>query len=191
MKTVLVLLWLSCAVSLTSQQELRPGRANLKPGNFVKVNSEYFIEQETLMTLSDYKKCFDLSYDQFVTKNKVEDRDIQTNVSYEKLDSVTRVSLHSGQDFHFRDNRLLLTYVSDEQVVKRLWDEFKKVAGSVSPEKTVRSRAGKTSNQLIFASHGVTVSMNKTEVHFIEIYPPCSVDDYLENIYIEPQPFIR
>lgn len=191
MKIVLVLFWLFCAVSLTSQHVPNSKSWNLRSGGTVKFHSKCFTKQAQRMKLSDYKKCFSLSYNQFVTMYKVHDREIQNNVSYEKLDSVTRVSLPGGQYFHFKEDKLLLIYISGEEAVKSVWNEFKNATSSASPEKKVRSRAGKTSNQLIYASQGVTASTDKNEVHFIEIYPPCSVEDYLKHIYEEPQRFIR
>lgn len=142
------------------------------------------------MQLSDYKKSLDLSYDQFITQNKIPHSRINNNVSYEKIKDVSRVDLSDDQFFFFKAGKLRMIYISDEAVVKKIWAEFNSTKIN-APEKTVRSRAGKTSNQLIFARQGITVSMDNDNVDFIEIYPPCSPDDYLENIYREVRPFIR
>jgi hypothetical protein len=76
-------------------------------------------------------------------------------------------------------------------VTKKIWNEFKSISNSDIAEKTVRSRAGKTSHQLIFATQGITVSLTNDDVDFIEIYAPCSLQEYLEKTYREVQPFIR
>ena len=82
-------------------------------------------------------------------------------------------------------------YISDDALANKIWTELKNTVNTRIPDKTVRSRAGKTSNQLVFATIGITVSITRNEVDFIEIYPPCSVEDYLQNIYREPQAFIK
>jgi hypothetical protein len=98
--------------------------------------------------------------------------------------------MRNRQFFFFQNGTLRVIYISDDVLAKKLWDEFNSSARQV-PDETVRSRAGKTSNQLIFAGKGITASINKGVVDFIEIYPPCTLQDYLENIYHEPQRFIR
>ncbi|MBT1705129.1 hypothetical protein [Chryseosolibacter indicus] len=141
------------------------------------------------MGLNDYQDYFTLSYDQFITENDVQSSQIHKDVSYEKITSVTRVSLGDGKNFYFKEGKLKLIYISRDTLTKKLWNEFKSITNT--SEKRVRSRAGKTANQLIFAAHGITASVTKDEVNFIEIYPPCSLEYYLENIYKEPRPFIR
>lgn len=143
------------------------------------------------MQLNDYKKCFALNYDQFIAQHKVLSSQIDKNVRYEKIENASRVDLPDNQFFFFKDGNLKMIYISDAMLAKKIWHEFNSITNTVSPEKTVRSRAGKTSNQMIFASHGITASLANDDVDFIEIYPPCSLNDYVENIYREVRPFIR
>lgn len=138
-----------------------------------------------------YRQYFSMSYPEFLSGNNVHSSQVCENVKYEKLTDVTRVSLPEGADFYFRGDKLLLIYVSEGTLATKLWYEFKTITNSVTPEKIVRSRAGKTANQVIFTSYGITASITKDDVHFIEIYSPCTLEYYLENIYEEPQPFIR
>jgi hypothetical protein len=112
-------------------------------------------------------------------------------VSYEKITDVSRVCLRGNQYFFFRDGKLQIIYISDPVLAKNLWNEFKSQAYLNTPDKTVRSRAGKTSNQVIFAGEGITASISQDNVDFIEIYSPCALQDYLRRIYLEPGPFIR
>lgn len=141
------------------------------------------------MTLGDYRKYFTLSYGQFVKLHKIHDANINKNVSYEKLTEVDRVELGTGQWFFFKDGQLKLIYISDDALAKKTWAEFKNTTNTSGT--TVRSRAGKTSNQIIFPEQGITVSTVRDAVDFIEIYPPQPLHDYLANIYREPGPFIR
>jgi hypothetical protein len=143
------------------------------------------------MTLNDYKSCFLLRYDEFIARYNIHPENIIENVSYEKITDATRVNMTGNRFFIFRDSKLQLIYISNEMLVKEIWTEFKNDQKAILPEETVRSRAGKTSNQLIFATQGITVSTHGSEVDFIELYPACSVEDYLKNIYHEPKPFIR
>lgn len=143
------------------------------------------------MTLNDYQQHLLVDVDEFINRNSIPESQIAKHVQYEKLKDVTCVNPEDGIWYYFNLRKLQLIYVSDGLLVRTLWDEFKNHVGSISPEQTVRSRAGKTSNQLIFASHGFAVSISKDEVHFIEMFPPCTVEHYLNYIYDEPTPFIR
>lgn len=142
------------------------------------------------MKLSDYQKYFSLSYDEFIAQNNIRHNQVHEHLRYEKITDAIRVDVIDYQHFFFQRGSLKMIYISDDALAKAIWDEFISSALEL-PEDTVRSRAGKTSNQVIFAGHGITASVNKGEVDFIEIYPPCSLQDYLENIYQQPQPFIR
>jgi hypothetical protein len=144
------------------------------------------------MPLNDYKQSFLLSYDQFIVRHKVPIGQIHENVRYEKIEGVTRLDLPENQFFFFLDGKLKIIYISNSPLSKEIWTEFNSTTKTKSPEKTVRSRSGKTSQQVIFAGQGITASLaNDDDVDFIEIYPPCSLDDYLKNVYREVQPFIR
>lgn len=143
------------------------------------------------MTLDDFQKYFDTSYAEFVAKEAIQDNQIQEDTGYEKLTGLTRVELEDGKHFFFKENRLQLIYISGGELPREIWNELLADPTKSEPGARVRSRAGKTANQLIFASRGITVSVAKDEIHFIEIYPPCSVKSYLESIYEEPSAFIR
>ncbi|HEY3404398.1 MAG TPA: hypothetical protein VGK59_13500 [Ohtaekwangia sp.] len=143
------------------------------------------------MNLSDFQKYFALRYDQFITQNNVNISQISENVRYEKLERVCRIDLPDNQYFFYKNDKLQLIYISDEVLAKEIWGDFQSTMHSKTPEKTVRSRAGKTSNQIIFAEQGISASVSNKGVDFIEIFSPQSIQNYLENIYREPQLFIR
>lgn len=157
--------------------------------NFVKLKYKPSSNQHHLMRLQDYQTYFDISLSEFIQQHSIPDSEIHEDVAYEKLTDVTRIDLPAGEFLFFKEGKLVMIYISEEKIAKELWDEFSKENNT--PEKRVRSRAGKTANQLIFASRGLTASIAKDEVHFIEIYPPCTLETYLEQIYNEPSPFIR
>lgn len=157
---------------------------------FVKLYNLYGNTSSERMNLSDYQKYFRLSYDQFIAQNNIQHNQVHEHLRYEKVTDATRVDVPGCQYFFFQQGTLKVIYISDDALAKTIWDAFKN-STSILPDDTVRSRAGKTSNQVIFAGQGITASVSKGEVDFIEIYSPCSLQDYLENIYQEPQPFIR
>ncbi|HYF69627.1 MAG TPA: hypothetical protein VD884_15885 [Ohtaekwangia sp.] len=143
------------------------------------------------MKLNDYKHCFNLSYDQFISQHNIHGSQIQENRRYEKMTNLILVEMSDDQFFFFKDSKLKMIYISNDVVAKQLWAEFKNTTEANTPGKIVRSRAGKTANQIIFAGSGITASIAGNDVAFIELYPTCSLQDYLENIYSEVQPFIR
>jgi len=143
------------------------------------------------MTLADYKAVLTLSYEQFIAQYNVRSSQVHENRSYEKVTDVTRVDLADNQFFFFKNGILKVIYISDDAAAKKIWDEFNTTTNTDNPDNTVRSRAGKTSNQKVFAQQGISVSMSHSDIDFIEIYPPCSLPDYLQHIYQEPGPFIR
>jgi hypothetical protein len=143
------------------------------------------------MELSNYKRWFSLPYDEFNAENKIDTKQIHEDVRYEKITGAIRVDVSNDEFFFFRHGTLRIIYISNDVMADKLWCEFRNSFDTCTPEKTVRSRAGKTSNQLIFASQGFTASLNGDGVDFIEIYPACSLKDYLDEVYKEPGLFIR
>lgn len=143
------------------------------------------------MKLNEYRRCFTLSYQEFITEYKIRSSQVHEHVSYEKVKDVTRVTHAENEFFFFKGGILKVIYLSRQGITTRLWDEISPLVTIEKPEDSVRSRAGKTSNQLIFAKDGITISLSKSEPDFIELYLPCSLQDYLDTIYDEPGPFIR
>jgi hypothetical protein len=143
------------------------------------------------MELSNYKKWLTFSYSEFLTENKFRIIRIEEDLRYEKIAGVIRVEMSENEYFFFKDGALKIVYISNDDLADRLWHEFQNSLSADTPEKTVRSRAGKTSRQLIFASQGITASLTNNSVDFIEIYPPCSLQGYLDTVYKEPGLFIR
>ncbi|MFP4210007.1 MAG: hypothetical protein ACLFR8_02095 [Alkalispirochaeta sp.] len=55
----------------------------------------------------------------------------------------------------------------------------------------LRSRAGKTVDLWVRPEEGIACSVQGETIHFLEVFPPCSRDDYEARIYREPPRFIR
>lgn len=143
------------------------------------------------MTLSEYRKCFNLSLEEFIARYEIKESQIEDNVEYQKIEGVTRIEVLENEYFFFQGEKLKIVYISDEQIAQNTWVAFKASTKADASEKTVRSRAGKTSNQEIFASKGFAASIKRDEVDFVEVFEPCSLREYLENVYEEVGKFIR
>jgi hypothetical protein len=143
------------------------------------------------MTLDDYRKYFALSFDQFTAEHNIHDRQVIRNVAYEGIVPADRIDLQDGGFLFFQDGELKMIYLSEGAVAQKIWLEFKSSPQAKTPCETLRSRAGKTSNQLVFADGGISASMHGDTVDFIEIYPPQPHQRYLKNVYRDRGPFIR
>jgi hypothetical protein len=143
------------------------------------------------MTWNEYKRCLTLRYDQFIAEHQIGRDQIDKDVRYEKITDVDRVQLGDDQHFYFKDGGLKMIYLSEGRLATTVWTEFKSSADASASETVVRSRAGKTANQVVFAEQGITASVQGNDVNFVEIYPPQSLEEYLATIYREPMPFIR
>jgi hypothetical protein len=143
------------------------------------------------MTPDDYRKYLFLSFDQFVAAYKISDGEVTRNVAYEGIVPADRIDLPEGGFLFFQGGDPKVIYLPEGDVAQRIWLEFKRSADANSPCETLRSRAGKTSNQLVFAGSGLTASVHGESVDFIEIYPPQSLERYLKDVYRDRGPFIR
>ncbi len=105
-----------------------------------------------------------------------------------KCMEVTRITLGDNQYFFFKNGRLKLIYISDEDVDKKDLERIQ--SGNqrhlCSQKRPYVPVLVKLLIRKVFASQGVTASITQGEVDFIEIYPACSLQEYHENIYREP-----
>lgn len=143
------------------------------------------------MKLTKYKKWFTLNYDEFMAAYSSDDTEVEENVRYEKIVPVTRVTGPDGEFCFFSNGILRMIYISGDTLMENIWHEFQNSRDARAEEKIVRSRAGKKANQYLFASQGFAASITGDNVDFVEIYPPCSLEQYLDEVYNEPGPFIR
>jgi hypothetical protein len=104
------------------------------------------------------------------------------------LSSLENPSVFPGT-LYLKDRKVELVYLGDEATARisasSLEDELKG-----SPARR-RSRAGKQASTYIHADDGVAYSAEGNEVHFIEVFQPCTLEEYEAQIYREPPDFIR
>ncbi len=55
----------------------------------------------------------------------------------------------------------------------------------------LRSRAGKRANLWVWPEEGMACSVQGDTIHFLEVFPPCSRDEYEARIYRKPPRFVR
>ena len=59
------------------------------------------------------------------------------------------------------------------------------------PESVERSSAGKRAHYNVYAKEGFAFSTLEGEIHFMDLFPSTSTEDYINNTYKAPGPFIR
>ena len=57
--------------------------------------------------------------------------------------------------------------------------------------KELRSRAGKEFGHIVYPTDGVAFSCEDDELRFVEVFPPRTLQAYLDEIYRDPGPFTR
>ena len=117
---------------------------------------------------------------------------IADDVAYEKLARVSRVGNSEVWPgwFFFRGDQLLMVYVGDDKFLAHLTAQGirEELGGDGDP---LRSRAGKTARQHVYASRGFAYAEDHGTVVYVEVFPPTTRDDYLARIYQPVGPFLR
>ena len=109
------------------------------------------------------------------------------DVGYQRIDGVDRVSTPEAHWF-FDGDRLRVVYASDaafgEQPAAPLLAEL-------GPGEELRSRSHKRSIQHVWPERGLAASIDEDgRLEFVEVFPPMQLQDYLDEIYEEPQPHL-
>lgn len=55
----------------------------------------------------------------------------------------------------------------------------------------LRSRAGKRAHLLVFARQGIACSVSGEQLDYLEVFRPCTQQEYRAHIHLDPGPFIR
>ena len=118
--------------------------------------------------------------------------DIQRNVRYEKLESVDAVfrpDAFPGR-IYLQGGRPQLIYVSGDPGLEG-WMEPDLERELGNPEAWLASRAGKAFSHKVYATKGVAYSTDGSELAFLEVFHPRSLEQYERDIYRDPGPFVR
>jgi hypothetical protein len=130
----------------------------------------------------------ELTLDEAKGTLRLSDDELEHGLRYEGLADVTmahNAAEHPGR-FYFQNGRLVMLYVSepgiDEATLRRELGE---------PDATLRSRAGKSFVHNVYPGRGVAFSSDGSDVAFVEVFPPTSLQRYEAEIYEDPGEFIR
>lgn len=145
-----------------------------------------------VFNLDEQLSLRNLSMEEIRKKFSISEKNIEYNVKYEKLVTLTKLhnkNYHPGH-FYFRNGKLVMLYIGENEELKEI---SSKLLQSNFAEEGIklRSRAGKTFNHYVYPDKGVAFSADSKSVRFIEIFPPTSLEAYKAEIYEEPQPFIK
>jgi hypothetical protein len=128
----------------------------------------------------------------FVQRFQIRPEQIEAPVAYERMKELSVVSAPEHPDlgaarFYFQNAKLVLIYLSGNAGIPDA--DLEAATGGAGHESAVlRSRAGKTSNQRVYADRGIAVSKGK-KLDFIEIFQPTTPQTYEQTIYVAPGPF--
>ncbi len=136
-----------------------------------------YSEMEELLKYRRY------DYSSLIEEFGIRDSEIDKNVSYIKLQGLSRVQKPDTLPgfFYFDGDRLAMIYISDEDRLKNM--SFEKIKSDYGSGHRLSSRAGKTSNLMVYPEKGFAVSVTHGEIDFIEIFPSTTLDDYKSRIH--------
>jgi hypothetical protein len=99
-------------------------------------------------------------------------------------------AFHPGR-FFFRDGSLVLLYVEyPSDAAPELTREV--LLEAVQPaEAELRARSGRADRQYVNPGRGLSVAVGPAGPTYLEIFPPMTLDEYRDRIYIEPGRFVR
>lgn len=141
-------------------------------------------------TLAEWLALRDLSLKQIQAKYNMSADDIMSrNARYGGLKKLTELyneDKHPGR-FYFAGDKLALLYVNKPEAFTR--EMLLEYAGE--PALTLRSRAGKQYHHSIYPEKGLAFSSRQkhSEVKLLEIFPPMSIEDYEDRLYVDPGNF--
>lgn len=113
------------------------------------------------------------------------DLEIEKNVGYERLKNLTSVADKAGEipTFFFQGKRQVLMYLTAEMLEARELkpEDFYRKFGKA--HFALRSRAGKTHQQIVYPAQGIAFSTDGASLDFLEIFPPTTIAKYKREIY--------
>ncbi len=118
---------------------------------------------------------------------------VDPDTSYGRSDHLTELydPASSPARIFFRDrSRSLLVYIGGSSSLGDLTHADVEAELGV-PDTVLACRSGKEYAQWVFPGRGVAVATSATDVAFVEIFPPMTLDEYVRTLYDEPGPFVR
>lgn len=147
----------------------------------------------TIATLEQWFLQRKLTQAEFLSQHKIPHDAVSSGAYYQSLKDLVRVDLGNKPELVFFDatGSMVLWYTSEENILGR-FDERDIIETYGEAEAIESSRAGKRANLCIYAQRGFAYAKTNGEgIHYIEVFPEMSLEEYLSKVYLAPGPFIR
>ncbi|HKK48483.1 MAG TPA: hypothetical protein VJ932_05270 [Alkalispirochaeta sp.] len=90
---------------------------------------------------------------------------------------------------YLRNDAVALIRLGTEALATVTMDMLRARFGTTAVRRA--SRAGKQANLWVYAEQGIAFSARGQTIHFLEVFSPCSQEEYEAQIYKNPGDFIR
>ncbi|MFT3773293.1 MAG: hypothetical protein QM820_48560 [Minicystis sp.] len=151
--------------------------------------------QEAPVTRTDVDRWLsfrDLSQTQIMTRIGADARHVRRGVKYQRLTNLIEVRNEKADPafFHFRDDKLVLLYVSGKEALGALRaPALYAQLGGRGVE--LASRSCHSCVLHVYPQKGVAFSSEGDDLNFVEVFPPTTIEAYQAEVYIEPTPWLR
>ncbi|MDB5257078.1 MAG: hypothetical protein JWM14_1773 [Chitinophagaceae bacterium] len=148
----------------------------------------------TVQQIKDWLEFRKFTLKEFIAAKKITPDQIHIDNDKYKLDNLILIDEPeklSAHVYFYPSGEFAIMNIYGEGLESLSVEELFSVYGE--PETEERSRAGKTANYAVYAKEGFAFSYQHkdNEVHFLDLFPSMPVNEYIENIYLPPGPFIR
>ena len=144
------------------------------------------------MSIEQWIALRDVPMQEIRDRFAIGDAHVDRNASYGKLRPLTE--LHDARKhparFYFDGETPVLVYADDPAALARC-DAADLVERLGKPAAELRSRAGKTFTHYVYPAVGIAYSAHRQDIAYVEVFAPCSLQDYLDRIYVDPGAFTK
>jgi hypothetical protein len=134
----------------------------------------------------------DTPMDDIKKRFRMSQKHVERDASYGRFVGLT--SLHNPAAhparFFFSGEALALLYVDDADALANI-DAADLMARLGEPAARVRSRAGKAFTHNVYPQAGIAVSVHQGAAAYVEIFPPTTLQSYLDRLYVDPEAYTK
>lgn len=146
--------------------------------------------------LSDWLALLGLTFEEIKARFHMHSKNLDSHTSYGNLARV--VELHNASAhparFYFRDakpdGKPIAIVIDTSDTLDKL-DPGTLRAELGAPRDMLASRAGKDFTHYVYPKRGVAFSANADSVAYLEIFPPTTLAQYEQDLYLDPGPFVK
>lgn len=145
--------------------------------------------------LSEWLALSHLNFDEIKTRFHMRAKNLNSHTTYGNLAHV--VELHNASAhparFYFRDAKpdgkpVAIVIDADDLRAPVGPKELRTELGA--PRDMLASRAGKDFTHYVYPERGIAYSANADSVAYLEIFPPTTLAQYEQELYLDPGPFV-